>query len=204
MSLNKLLASIAFILALLAAFIGSPSQQDMELNTIAAMIENEQDHITPLDLAERLIAGERIRLIDLRDSSSYHTAHVAGAERMDLSHLLNGGVMRNERIVLYSEGGTHASQGWTLLKMKRFDSVVTLLGGFHAWKETVLSPKLQKGDPELPRRSMISRYFGGEPVVSNKGEEKRTLRTPPPDKQTTPVVPKVIFPPDGDRLREGC
>ena len=205
MFLNKLLASIAFLLALLAAFVGTPQPHDSDLTAIAAQIENELDHIDPLELAEQLVAGKKIRLIDLRDSAAFVNGRIAGAERMTLPQLLNGAVKRNEKIVLYSEGGIHASQGWMMLKMKRYDSVVTLLGGYNGWKEVVLNPKLQKEHPEFERRTMISRLFGGEPVmISNGGVKKLPVRKPTTAKQAAPTAPPVIIPREEDRLRDGC
>lgn len=205
MSINKLLASIAFLFALLAAFIGTPQTDDADLSAIAALIENERDHVDPLELAEQLIAGKKIRLIDLRDSTAFVKERIAGSERMTLPQLLNGAVKRNEKIVLYSEGGIHASQGWMMLKMKRYDSVVTLLGGYNGWKEMVLNPKLQKESPEYERRNVISRYFGGKPVViSSVGTKKTSIRKQTTVKKVTPTAPSVNIPREEDRLRDGC
>lgn len=205
MFLNKLLASIAILLALLAAFIGTPQPDDGDLSAIAALIENEQDHIDPLELAEQLIAGKKIRLIDLRDSAEFINGRIANAERMTISQLLNGALKRNETIVLYSEGGIHASQGWMMLKVKRYDSVVTLLGGYNGWKEMVLHPKLQKENPEIERRALISRYFGGEPVVVSAIKAKNAVvRKQTPVNQHTPAFRPLSVPPEEERLRDGC
>ena len=145
MSLNKVLASIGLILALLAAFVGTAKRGDRYLDEIASMIESEKDHITPLELAEQIHSGKNLRLIDLRDSVSHYHQHIFNSERMSVQQLLDDGIKRNEVVVLYSEGGVHASQAWILLKMKRYDSVYTLLGGFGGWMEEILNQKSSSG-----------------------------------------------------------
>ncbi len=205
MNINNILAAAALLLALLAAVAGTPVREEEDMAAIAALIESEQDHIAPLDLAEMIIAGKKLRLIDLRDSTSFVNGRIAGAERLTMVQLVSGSVTRNERIVLYSEGGIHASQGWMMLKMKRFVDVTTLLGGYNGWKETVLYPKLRKDDPDVDRRVSISRYFGGEPVMITTDLRKRSAgRKEPLAKQIEHIPPPRIDPPEEDRLREGC
>ncbi len=206
MSVNKILALIALILALLAAFIGTPVQNDVNIDEIATLVESEKDHFAPLELAEKLYAGNKIRLIDLRDSVSYVQQHIFNSERMSLQQLLNGGIKRNEIVVLYSEGGIHASQAWILMKMKRFDSVFTLLGGFSGWKKEILYPELNAGATEeelkiIEHRKLISLFFGGEPkIVSRKSVKKK------PDTQK--ISPQQIQPPqfrkEEEKLRDQC
>ncbi|MEX1276849.1 MAG: rhodanese-like domain-containing protein [Bacteroidota bacterium] len=197
MTLNKVLASIALILALLAAFIGIPTREDRHLKEIAMLIETEGDHVTPLELAEQIYAGRSIRLIDLRDSLSHVRQHIVDSKMMSVEELLNHGIERNEMVVLYSEGGIHASQAWILLKMERYDSVYTLLGGFQGWKEEVLYPTLNAGITEaerqdVERRKMLSLFFGGEPsLISQEGSKRESARrNNSPPKQKPPVKVK--------------
>ena len=207
MTLNTILASVALILALLAAFIGMPTREDRRLKEIAMLIETEGDHITPLELAEQIYAGRNIRLIDLRDSLAYVHQHIVDSERMSVQQLLNHGIERNEMVVLYSEGGIHASQAWILLKMQRYDSVYTLLGGFQGWKEEILYPTLKAGTTEaetqdVERRKMLSLFFGGEPtVISQEGSKRKPAgQGKPPPKQNPPVKVKK----EEEKLRYQC
>jgi len=63
------------------------------------MIESEQDHIAPVDLAIQLRESKRrFRIIDLRDSASFHRYHIPGAELMSLPEAVEGKVKRNERV----------------------------------------------------------------------------------------------------------
>ena len=207
MSLNKILASIALILALLAAFIGTPKRGDRNLDEIASLIETEKDHITPLELAEQIHSGKKIRLIDLRDSVSCIQQHILNSERMSIQQLLNDGIKRNEIVELYSEGGIHASQAWMLLKMTRYDSVYTLLGGFSGWKEEILYPELKAGVTEVEkknfeRRKTLSLFFGGEPmVISQETSKKKSVRqNQSPQKHKPPVKVKK----EEEKLRSQC
>ncbi|MBF8295468.1 MAG: rhodanese protein [Bacteroidetes bacterium] len=205
MSFNKILASIALILALLAAFIGIPRRDVRNLDEIAILIETGKDHITPLELAEQIHTGKKIRLIDLRDSVSHFHQHIVHSEIMSVQQLLNNGIKRNEIVVLYSEGGIHASQAWMLLKMKHYDSVYTLLGGFSGWKEEILYPTLHAGATEekkdVERRKTLSLFFGGEPtVISQETSKKKSVRQhQSPQKQNPPVKAKK-----GEELRYQC
>lgn len=207
MSLNKILASIALILTLLAAFIGTPLQGDVTFDEIATLIETEKDHITPLELAEQIQTGKKIRLIDLRDSVSYIQQHIFNSERMSVQQLLNNGIKRNEIVVLYSEGGIHASQAWILLKLKRFDSVYTLLGGFTGWKEEILYPQLKAGvtNEEMKtfeHRRTLSLFFGGKPkIISHDTSKKKSVQQKKsPQKQNPPVK----FKKEEEKLRDRC
>lgn len=204
MPLNKILVSIALILGIGAAIVGSPIQDNGDLSRIAGMIESEQDHITPFDLALALKEKRKVRIIDLRDSVSFSSYHIPGAQLMSLEELLNGSVKRNERIVLYSQGGTHASQAWVLMKTKRFDSVFTLLGGLTGWEREILFPVLQpdaddKEKKQFEQKSEISIYFGGAPeVISKKPAKKKLPKSLLPQQQ-----PQNNYK-EEERLREGC
>ncbi len=182
MTLNTLLASFGLILALLAAIVGEPERDDSTLEEIALLIQSEEDHMTPLELAEQLYSGKKIRLIDIRDSVSHVEQHIFNSELMSIQQLLKNEIRKNELTVLYSEGGIHASQAWMLMKMKHYDSVYTLLGGFNGWKEIVLNPKLHAGKTEeerreFERRRTLSRFYGGEPIIiTEEIPEKKSIR----------------------------
>ncbi|MBI5216641.1 MAG: rhodanese-like domain-containing protein [Ignavibacteriae bacterium] len=194
MSLNKILASVALTLALLAAIIGLPKRDDPRLEEIALLIQSEEDHITPLELAEQIFSGKKIRLIDIRDSVSHFEEHIPKSELMTLQQLLNNEMQKNELTVIYSEGGIHASQAWMLMKMKDYDSIYTLLGGYNGWKETILNPKLHAGKTEeekteFERRKTLCRFFGGEPIIITEKiipEQKPVRSKPKPPQKIQP------------------
>jgi len=207
MTQNKILATIAFLLAAAALIVRAPDR-NFSSEALASMIENEQDHITPLELARSIIGkSEAFRLIDLRDSASYYRYHIPGAELMTLATLVGGGVHRNENIVLYSQGGTHAAQGWVLLETKNFSRVRTLLGGIEGWNDMILYPKLQTSADEIKQkefqeRKALSLFFGGSPIVSPDSAIVRSKEIPKQKllPQKKEPIPKL----EEDKLRQTC
>lgn len=203
MTQNKILAAIAFLLAAAALIVRTP-ERNYSSEALASMIENEQDHITPLDLARSIIGkSETIRLIDLRDSASYTQYHIPGAELMTLQMLVGGGVHRNENIVLYSQGGTHAAQAWVLLETKNFSRVRTLLGGIEGWNDMILYPKLQTRSDEIKQnefqeRKALSLFFGGSPIAGPDSSVILKKQKPVPQKKEP--LPKL----EEDKLRQTC
>ena len=57
------------------------------------------------------------RLIDLRGERDYSAYHIPTAENVTLTALPESALLANEKIVLYSDGGIHASQAWMLLAL---------------------------------------------------------------------------------------
>ena len=153
-SLEGKLALLALGLGLLAVF-GSPtSNQEVTLNTreLAAIVENEVDHVTVQELADWLIQGAAdIRLIDLGPADEYAEYHIPGAENVQLTGLLDYPLYRNERIILYSGAGIHSAQAWFLLKAHDYQGAYILLGGIESWKDEVLFPKA----PENPTEEQL-------------------------------------------------
>jgi rhodanese-related sulfurtransferase len=108
------------------------------------------------------------RLIDLRSAKEYGEYHIPTAENVTLTALPDSSLLANEKIVLYSEGGIHASQAWMLLRAKGFKNAYTLKGGLDQWKEDVLFPALaDNATPQerarFERTVAMARFFGGAP-----------------------------------------
>jgi hypothetical protein len=119
---------------------------------------------------------------------------------------LASNLTRNERIVLYSDGGIHAAQAWMLLKARKYGSVYTLRGGLEGWKDEVLFPVVvpSTAEPErnaTERKGAVSRFFGGQPRSSDG------IASAP----SQPVIPKLEMPnapvkpaAGGKKKKEGC
>ena len=76
--------------------------------------------------------------------------------------------MRQEKIVLYSEGGIHSAQAWMLLRAQGYKSVYMLKGGLEEWKDQVLFPAVADNPTPTERArderlKSISAFFGGQP-----------------------------------------
>jgi rhodanese-related sulfurtransferase len=166
------LAILAGILGVAAAFAGSahPARRGViDVNALARTVEHEDDHVTAVELAEWIIdrhAG--LRVVDVRSPSEFDAYHVPTAERIPLEELSTSSLRPTETIVLYSEGGAHAAQGWVFLRALGFEHVYFLRGGVLDWLEDVMNPTLAANAPAndsaaFGRASALSRYFGGVP-----------------------------------------
>ncbi len=185
--ITRYLAGGALLLGAFAAIAGSPRLEGnarLDVGGLAAIVESEQDHITAIELAQ-WIRDQRtdLRLVDVRVSSDFDAYHLPGAERIALDELVSTPFNRNETIVLYSDGGAHAAQGWVFLRALGHERVYFLRGGLHEWLDQVMNPVISPTAPDSTRAafevvSEISRYFGGVPRVGNRTTSQSSLGLP--------------------------
>jgi rhodanese-related sulfurtransferase len=173
--LARAVAGVALVLGALAAWAGTPDRARnarMDVASLARAVEHEEDHVTAIELAE-WIKGRRpgLRVVDIRPAAEFAALHIPSAERIGLSDLPRTPFRRDETIVLYSERGAHAAQGWVFLRALGYDRVYFLRGGLSEWLGDVMNPTISAtaGDSAkkvFARVSDLSRYFGGTPRVS--------------------------------------
>jgi len=205
---NQILAALALGLGVLSLFgnTGTSNVVTMDLDQLAAIVQGEEDHVTVQDLAEQIIAGATdYRLIDLREPEEYAKYHIPGAENVSITELTDYPLLRNEKVILYSGGGIHASQAWFLLKAKKYPGVYTLLGGMNAWEDEILFPQLAAdASPEavagFAKLQEVSRYFGGQPSVGGEATAQSVERVMP--EVELPSAPAVVT--KKRTAREGC
>jgi rhodanese-related sulfurtransferase len=152
---HRLFAAAALLLGVLAPFAGSPyrEREVMDVRKLAAQVTREEDHVTALELAAWLKERKSgLRVIDLRPAADYEEYHLPRAERMSLEQLLSARFASDETIVLVSDGGAHAAQGWVFLRALGHEHVYFLRGGLREWLDEVMNP---------PKTTPLSRYFGG-------------------------------------------
>ena len=205
---TRLAALLLLTLGVVGLLAGDPyhhSTARVDTRELAAIVEGEVDHVTAQELADWLIQGKTdFRLIDLRTEQEYASYHIPSAERVPITALADYGLMRNEKIVLYSAGGIHSAQAWMLLKTHGYHGVYMLLGGLDAWTDEVLFPSLPEEASAqeraaFERAAQVSRFFGG---TTREGIETKTVTAPmpappPPQLSTQPgVKPK--------KKKEGC
>ncbi len=136
---------------------------------VAAQIDKEEDHLSALELGERIMHGDsRLRVIDLRPNSEFEVFHVPGAQRSSMRDLSTAALPKNSTVVLYSEGGTHAAQAWVLLRIRGYRDVFVLREGMYEWASRVMEPRLATDATasermEFERAAKLSLYFGGTP-----------------------------------------
>lgn len=206
-TLKTRLAALALGLGVVALF-GDPyggGSVTLNLDELAAIVEREVDHVTVDQLADWIIQGRNdYRLLDVRDPAAYSEYHIPTAESVRLTELADYPLSRNETIVLYSDGGTHAAQAWFLLEAKGFSGASILLYGLDEWKERILFPALPaEADPReiagFERASRMSLFFGGRPRGTAAGDGPELLpAAPPPPPGPAPVVSQRR------KRKEGC
>jgi len=172
---HRALAGVAVSLALSAAFVGSSrhsSGSNIDVASLAQQIEHEDDHVTALELAQWIKDRKPgLRVLDIRADSEFEAYHIPSSERVPLNEIARLTPKGDETLVLYSEGGAHAAQGWVLLRSIGFTKVYFLRGGLLDWMDDVMSPTLpeQTGkasvDSTRDNHAALSRYFGGVPRV---------------------------------------
>ena len=141
----------------------------VDTQELAAIVGTEVDHVTPQELADWIIAGATdYRLIDLRSPGRVRgVPHPDGGERARSPQLPDYGLARNEKIVLYSEGGIHSAQAWFLLKAEKYAGVYILFGGLEAWQDEVLYP-VAPLHPTPQEAAVFERAGPGRPLLRRR------------------------------------
>jgi rhodanese-related sulfurtransferase len=212
LSLNQRLATGALALGLLALF-AQPNRGNtvtVDIKELASVVDKETDHVTVGELADWIVSGRSdYRLIDLRSSKEFAEYHIPTAENVPLTALPDSSLLANEKIVLHSEGGIHASQAWMLLRAKGFKAAYTLKGGLEEWKEDVLFPMLADGataqeQARFERAAALARFFGGSPRTGDTGSQTIVAKMPvmPKLEVPAPAVGGAPLPPK--KKKEGC
>lgn len=211
LGLNGRLALIAFTLGLIALFAGNPyqgSQVTLDAKGLGIMVDREVDHITVDELADWIIKGRSdYRLIDLRPENDFLAYHVPTAENVTVAGLTEYPIQRNEKVIVYSEGGIRSAQAWMLLKALKYRGVYMLRGGLEEWRDRILFPNIPE-NPTPDQASLletmkeVSRYFGGTPQTQGQGKGSLTpTLTLPKLEMPSPGSPTV---PGKKKKKEGC
>jgi rhodanese-related sulfurtransferase len=210
-TLNGKLAMLAVALGALALFAQPHRGPFVKLDgrELASVVEAEVDHVAVAELATWIVEGRAdYRLLDLRTEPEYAAYHIPTAENVPLTGLADYPLLRNETIVLYSEGGIHSAQAWMLLRARGYDAVYMVLGGLDSWKDEVLFPSLAadagpQARAQFERAAQVAKFFGGEARLGGDaaapaaGTELPKLTAPPP-------MPGPATPVGKKKKKEGC
>ncbi len=113
----------------------------LDTQELAAIVSSTVDHVTVSELADWIVRGDtQYRLVDVRTPEEFAAYHIPTAENVPIAALPDYGLARNEKIVLYSDGGTHSAQAWMLLRAERYQGVYILFGGLETWKDDGMFP----------------------------------------------------------------
>jgi rhodanese-related sulfurtransferase len=165
--MRRALLIAAIVAGAIAPFAGSPyrTTSRVDVQRLAAAVEREEDHVTAVELARWIHDRKpRLRVVDLRGPAEFEAYHLPGAENVSLHALVSAPFPKDETVVLISDGGAHAAQGWVFLQALGYSDVYFLRGGVQEWLDEVMSPS--SATPDLAE---LSRYFGGSPA-SHEGQ----------------------------------
>jgi rhodanese-related sulfurtransferase len=209
-SVNKKLGLLAFVLGLIAVFAGNPysgNSVTLDAKELALIVDKTVDHVSAEELADWIIQGKSdFKLLDLRTEKEFNEYHIPNADLVPLAELNEYPLLRNEKIVLYSEGGIHSAQAWMLLRAKGYKAAYMLFGGLEEWTDKILFPKLaQNATPDqiavFEKMKEVSKFFGGSPQVGGTAEEVSTKKQMPklemPGGTSAPTAGKK-------KKKEGC
>jgi len=169
--IERALAAVAVIGGVLAVVAGSPARPtrgSVDVTELARIVEHEEDHVTAVELARWIRDDKpRLRVLDIRADSEFADFHIPGATRVPLAEIARMPLDSAATYVLYSEGGTHAAQGWFLLRARGVKNVFFLRGGLYEWLEQVMNPHVPSTTPQAQRDSIraLTLWFGGKMTV---------------------------------------
>jgi rhodanese-related sulfurtransferase len=180
-TLNRKLAIVAVALGTLA-LLAQPHRGPfvkLDARELASVVEAEVDHVTAPELASWIVEG-----------------------RADYP------LLRNEKIVLYSEGGIHSAQAWMLLRARGYEAVYMVLGGLDAWQDEVLFPALPadadaRARAQFERAAQVAKFFGGE-ARSGNGAAAAAASVALPKLTAPPPMPGPATPVAKKKKKEGC
>ena len=220
LTLNQKLAAAALLLGAVA-LAASPypgSRVTLDAKELALIVGSEADHVEAPELAAWVIAGRAdYRLIDLRSAAEFDRYHIPTAENVPMSVLTDAGLGRQEKLVLYSEGGIHSAQAWMLLRAQGYTSVYMLKGGLDDWNDQVVFPVLADNPTPAQRARderlrAMSAFFGGQPRSASAVQAGLPAAPAAAPATAAAAAPKVVAPPSptgaakppAKKKKEGC
>jgi rhodanese-related sulfurtransferase len=180
-SRRRWLLGSAALAGALAPFAGSPYRRAspghsaqraagaVDVAELARAVADEEDHVSAVELAAWIRAGEpRLRVVDVRTASEFAAYHIPGAEHIPLERVAAARFADDETVVLYSELGVHAGQAWVFVRALGHRRAYFLRNGLHEWLDDVMSPTIAEDAPAeaqaaFERVAELSQWFGGTP-----------------------------------------
>lgn len=208
LSTPKKLALLALILGVIAVFAGSPylgSEVRVNTKDLALSTVKNSDKINPLELADWIIKGKAdYTLVDLRTEDQYNKYFIPTAINIPLTQLPESDLLRNQKIILYSDDDVNTAQAWFILKSEGFKGVYMLDGSLKSWNHEVLFPKLavnasKEEIAQFEKIKEISKYFGGQAQTDSTQISETKINFPTPQ-----VTSKGNLNQPKKKKREGC
>lgn len=210
LSLNKKLVLIAITLGVIALFAGDPyGGTTIKVNekSIALSTVDNSDKVSVTELADWIIKDKSdFELVDLRSEEKYNEYTIPASQCIPLPQISSSDLLRNQKIILFSDDDVASSQAWFILKSKNYKGVYILDGGLNAWKEKILFPKAPVNASkdelvEFEKMKEVAKFFGGQAQTdSSVTETKQEIKLP----TTTDGTTKTTAPTAKKKKREGC
>jgi rhodanese-related sulfurtransferase len=98
-----------------------------------------------MELSERLKAGKRPLVLDVRQPDEYRAAHIPGAKLIPLGELYGrmNELPKSREIVCVCDSGSR-SRSATKMLIKAGHNAINMRGGIHMWRQAKLV--IKKGD----------------------------------------------------------
>jgi rhodanese-related sulfurtransferase len=122
-----------------------PNVDEVIDHIIASDVADRAMQIEPRELADRIAAGERIQLLDVRTREEFEAVKLPEALlfTQELMQKILSDWLRDNLLVIYDHQGTRSMDAAAYFQGHGFAKVKSLRGGIDAWSAEV--------DPELPR-----------------------------------------------------
>jgi len=101
--------------------------------------------ITPEELKQKLDAGDRLTLLDVREPWEFQAAHIAGAKHIPMGEVPSRAHQEldpDEHIVVVCHHGVRSLNVANWLRQQGFEKVQSVRGGIDHWSRTI--------DPTVP------------------------------------------------------
>jgi len=112
-------------------------------------VQEAEDHLDPEALADLVLRGERVIVVDLRTPEEFNSFHIRTALNIPLPELAAELEVYRDAplIVLYSNGMTHPAQARDSLARQGFTNVRHLTDGLEGFKARCLKPISLRDEP---------------------------------------------------------
>jgi len=156
-------------------------------------VEAGADHITAVELSERLLADPAsVLLVDVRPAGEFAAFHLPGAVNLDVVELLGArgdellAAHAGHLVVLCSNGMTHPAQAWVELARRGRADVRVLEDGLDGFVRDVLTPPSLRGvttearaAQEHPAFAAATAAFLARPAVPTPQEPPKPAAAAP-------------------------
>lgn len=96
-------------------------------------------NITVEELKNRIDAGEKLHIIDVREPAEYQEYNI-GAKLIPLGKIMGMELdeledLKDEELIIHCKAGSRSMQACMMLEQAGFTNVVNVTGGVIAWKQ---------------------------------------------------------------------